>query len=110
MVIPQVDLFIRKLRHIAESEFQRIGPPFLFGDLRMLSGILVFTDSMRSEHPLDIIDAQPPHKVVFLLVNMCLWVPRCSMCFTLVDLILFMEQYLESDSISQLVFKVVHKI
>ena len=58
----------------------------------MLGGVLVLANGVGSENPLDIIDAESPHKMVFLLVDLSLRIARCSMCLSLVYLTPGMQQ------------------
>lgn len=52
----------------------------------------MFTNGMRSKNPLDIIDAQSPHKMVFLLIDLSLRITGCIMCLLLVYFMFGMQQ------------------
>lgn len=92
VVILQVYFFLLLFRHITESKFNRICSAFLLLKFGMLWGVLMFTNGMRSKNPLDIIDAQSPHKMVFLLVDLSLRITGCIMCLLLVYFMFGMQQ------------------
>ena len=52
----------------------------------------MFANGMWSQNSLDILDAQSPHKVVFLLIHVSLRVSWSIMCLTLVYFFFGMQQ------------------
>ena len=94
IVVLQFNIFFRfqLFRHITKSEFNRVISSLLFGKFRMLGGVLVFADGVRSENSGDVIDAKSPHKMVFLLVDLCLRITRWIMSLPQVNFFFGMQQ------------------